>query len=66
MWVGWGAGILFLNPLFREFESSLVWEFELFWEFRFFWEEFCKVHKTREFGFRGRCSGSGCESVIGC
>jgi len=44
-----GRGKESVFSLFREFESSLVWEFELFREFGLF-REFCEVCKIGKFG----------------
>jgi len=64
MEVGWGGQetFFFYYSLFREFESSLVREFKLFWEFGLFFLNFVKFATS---GFYDRCSGTGCESVVG-
>jgi len=61
---GW-AGSRKHSALIREFESSLVREFEVFREFGLF-QEFCEnSQKSLSSGFRNLCSGTDCESVIG-
>jgi len=60
MGVGQRAGIFLCSSHFREFEPSLVWEFELFWEFGLF-REFTKSVISK---FRDHCLGTGCKSVF--
>jgi len=60
MWAAQGARIC--SSLFREFKSSLVWDFELFWEFVFSCEfgELRKIYisKSVKFMSSGKPAGS--------